>query len=591
MVNIPRSEHPRPDLVRETWLCLNGQWDFAFDEKGVGEKENWQQKQVFDKKITVPFVYQTELSGINEPLRVSDYVWYRRELSVPAEFKGKRVLLHFGAADYIAKVWLDGHYLGSHTGGYTPFSFDITNYVKPGEKRVHNLVVMCEDRAETEQPRGKQSWRPERFECWYEPMTGIWQSVWLEGVGMNYINSVRITPLYDDAAVKLEFTVNEAPENTRAVVDITFGGKFVAHGETSFCGRQASLTVSIGHDETVLGFKAWSPRRPALYDAALSLVTEGKTEDSLKTYFGMRKIEVIGDAIYLNNARLHQRLILDQGYWKDGFLTAPTDEALKLDIELTQKMGFNGARKHQKFEDPRYLYWADKMGLLVWGELPSPYRFCQAQKINMIRDMQEAIERDYNHPSLIAWVPVNESWGVPAIKTSREMQKLQDALYYLIHTLDGTRFVSGNDGWEQAATDIVTAHDYTPYEERLHHCMYEDSVAFTDTAPNIGRDTTARGYDNVGKPCLLTEYGGIAFAKDGGNGNWGYNGMVTDEKVFLDRFDNITSAFKNIPYICGYCYTQLTDVFQEVNGLLDMDRNPKVPLEEIRKINLRPRKI
>ena len=585
---IPRPEHPRPDKYRENWLCLNGEWDFAFDETGIGEAEKWQNGAAFDRKINVPFTYQTELSGIKD-LRHSDYIWYRRSFTVPASFLGKRVLLHFGAADYITKVWLDGQYLGSHEGGYTPFEFDITYLVTADGETEHSLTVMCEDRLDTEQPRGKQSFRPENFACWYAPMSGIWQTVWLEAVDMNYIRNVRITPDVDRACVRFEIEANQIPAGMKAKIEVSFQGKPVVEGTVSFCNRRAQAVLFAGHDETIEGFRYWFPATPNLYDVRISLLEEETVADTLTTYFGFRKIEIVGDRIFLNNRELYQRLILDQGYWKESLLTAPTDEALKLDVELTRKLGFNGARKHQKFEDPRYLYWADKIGLLVWGELPSAYWFCDREKRNMLRDLTEAIARDYNHPSLIAWVPLNESWGVHAIKANPEMQQLNDMLYHVVHSLDGTRFVSGNDGWEQAETDIVTAHDYTAYEKGLRHEDYTDADTFEAGVPNKSRVLTADNHCNSGKPCLLTEYGGIAFAKDSGNGNWGYNGAVNDEEVFLARYDDITTAFKSIPYLRGYCYTQLTDVFQEVNGLLDMDRNPKVSMEKIREINLRPR--
>ena len=248
-------------------------------------------------------------------------------------------------------------------------------------------------------------------------------------------------------------------------------------------------------------------------------------------------------------------------------------------------MGYNGARKHQKFEDPRYLYWADKLGLLVWGELPSAYWLGDREKRNLMRDLSEAIRRDYNHPCLITWVPLNESWGVPYIQTQREAQQLADALYHMVHSLDGTRIVSGNDGWEQASTDLVTIHDYTAWPEQLSP-EYRSTEQTLRGNPGADRIVSAGGYDHAGKPMLLTEYGGIAMAKDSGGANWGYNGAVQDEKRFLERFEAITQAFKHMPGFCGYCYTQLTDVFQEVNGLVDMHRNPKANLDEIRRINL-----
>lgn len=579
---IPRPEFPRPDRERKDWLCLNGEWGFAFDEKNTGEKDGYMNRTRFSKKITVPYCYQSELSGVND-LRHSDYIWYHKAFKIPASFGDKRVLLRFGAVDYIAKVWINGVYLGSHEGGYTPFEFDITSF----KGDTCNLTVRCEDRLETEQPRGKQSHRPEPFACWYSPVSGIWQSVWLEAVGQNYIEDFRITPDFDNGTVGLEVRTNEAPAGGVIKADITLKGVFVASAEFVHAQRSSSIVISLNRGIGIVEpFTPWSPGNPALYDIKLTYTTKASV-DTVYSYFGMRKITIKGDRIFLNNREIYQRLILDQGYWKESLLTPPTDEAIRRDIELTKKLGYNGARKHQKFEDPRYYYWADKMGLLVWEELPSAYYFTLKQKTNMFRDMTEAIQRDYNHPSIIAYVPVNESWGVYSVKTNKEMQTFCDALYYLIHSLDDTRFVSNNDGWEQPMTDIVTAHDYSAYESDLRSEDYKDPAVFNFGVPNKAKAVTADGYNNLGKPCLLTEYGGIAFTKDSGNGNWGYNGAVTDEKVFIERFDSITTAFKNTPFLCGYCYTQLTDVFQEVNGLLDMDRNPKVSIDEIRRINLK----
>ena len=348
--------------------------------------------------------------------------------------------------------------------------------------------------------------------------------------------------------------------------------------------RHVSTALHLNSTQNREGVQLWSPEHPSLYDLTIETLADGQVIDRVETYFGMRQIEIAGDQILLNHDALYQRLVLDQGYWADGLLTAPDDEALKKDVELTKALGFNGARKHQKFEDPQYLYWADHLGLLVWGELPSAYAFSNREKRNLLRDFSEAIRRDYNHPALIAWTPLNESWGVPNIRDQREQQALADALYALAHTLDGTRFVSGNDGWEQAATDVVTVHDYTAWPEQLD-AAYGSAKTLLQAAP-ASRLIQARGYDHTGKPMLMTEYGGIAMAKDAGGANWGYNGAVQDEESFLKRYAAITAAFRAMLYFRGYCYTQLTDVFQEVNGLLDMQRNPKAGIEAIRKINL-----
>lgn len=579
---IIRSEHPRPDRVRSEWQTLNGQWGFAFDRENQGKKARWYQQLPATHQIEVPFCYQSELSGINSQEHC-DVVWYQRSFTVDSRMTARR-LLHFGAVDYLADVWLNGQYLGGHEGGYTPFTFDVTDLTSPGEVCV--LTVRAEDRLDCDQPRGKQSFRPEPFECWYTPVTGIWQSVWLEGVGEYYPLDIRLTPDLDSRSVRVELTLNELPDNASIQLTASFESKTVAAQEVRVLhDRFIQAELFLGHDETLKGVHLWWPHSPALYDLTVETVVDGQICDRLETYFGLRKIEVKGSRVMLNNDVLFQRLILDQGYWPDGLLTAPSDDALRRDVELTLAMGYNGARKHQKFEDPRYLYWADKLGLLVWGELPSAYWLRDSEKRSMMRDMAEAIRRDYNHPCLITWVPLNESWGVPNIQTDKQAQRLADALYALIHSLDGTRVVSGNDGWEQASTDLLTIHDYTAWPEQLSP-QYANAETIARGNPGCPRMLTAEGYDHLGKPMLLTEYGGIAMAKDSSGGNWGYNGAESDEAAFLKRFEAITQAFKHMPGFAGYCYTQLTDVFQEVNGLLDMHRRPKADLNEIRRINL-----
>ncbi|MBR0229650.1 MAG: glycoside hydrolase family 2 [Clostridia bacterium] len=583
MAAIPRSEHPRPDRLRKNWLTLNGPWRFAFDENNVGRQEKWYREKKYPLEIQVPFAYQSKLSGIDDQ-RHCDVIWYEREFAVPDALRSLRRLLHFGAVDYRADVWLDGQYLGGHEGGYTPFSFDITDLTDG--KNFCRVTVRCEDRLNFDQPRGKQSFRPEPFACWYTPVSGIWQSVWLEGVGEYYPVDFRLTPHIETGSVKVEAELNALPPEGKLRLTARYKGKLTARQEiTMTSDRFVQTELYMNHDETLEGVHLWRPGSPALYDLTLETLSGENVCDAVDTYFGFRRIEVSGGHVLLNQDVFYQRLILDQGYWPDGLLTAPSDEALKKDVELTLALGYNGARKHQKFEDPRYLYWADHLGLAVWSELPSAYWLKDSEKRNMIRDLSEAIKRDYNHPCIVVWTPLNESWGVPYIRFQKEAQQLAEALYHLIHTLDGTRPVSGNDGWEIGATDLVTIHDYTARPEELSR-DYMDREALLRTHPGTGRMVAAAGYDHGGKPLLLTEYGGIALARDAVGESWGYNEAEKDEKRFLERFEAITQAFKHMPGFQGYCYTQLTDVFQEVNGLLDMDRRPKASIEAIRRINL-----
>ena len=578
-----RSEHPRPDRERAAWQTLNGEWHFGFDKENIGRKNKWYQGAALPLTIEVPFVYQSELSGVQEKEHC-DVIWYARSFTVSEDLRSLRRLLHFGAADYRTDVWLDGQYLGGHEGGYTPFTFDITDLTE--EDKEYTLYVRCEDRLEFDQPRGKQSFRPEPFECWYTPMSGIWQSVWLEGVGEYYPVDFRLTPHLKSGSLQVELTLNELPKDGFVRLTASYKGVLTAKQEVAVTtDRLVQTELFLRHNEVIEGFHTWHPSHPDLYDLTIETGVNGAVCDTVKTYFGMREITVKNGYVLLNNNNLTQRLILDQGYWPDGLLTAPSDEALRKDVELTIQMGYNGARKHQKFEDPRYLYWADKLGLVVWGELPSGYWLTNKEKHNMVRDLSEAIQRDYNHPSLIAWATLNESWGVPFIETDKNAQELSELLYHVVHSLDGTRIVSGNDGWENAATDLFTVHDYTAWPEQLRPA-YATAEGMRDGNPSGIKLSTAVGYDHHEKPMLLTEYGGIAMQKDSGGDNWGYNGAVKDEESFLKRFEAITMAVKHLPDCRGYCYTQLTDVFQEVNGLLDMNRKPKVNLEEIRRINL-----
>lgn len=580
---IPRPEHPRPDFERRDWKNLNGTWSFCFDDEDKGEAEKWYTGHSFEREIVVPFCYQSRMSGIGDESH-HEVVWYERQFTVPAEFLGKRIFLHFGAVDYEAKVWLDGVYLGKHTGGYLPFKFDITSMVDPAEGSSHTMTVRAADSRSCLQPRGKQNWKDEPWGCWYTPVTGIWQTVWLEAAGMVHTERVRITPDVDKRCVLFEAYVNQVPENGWLEFTVTYKGKLVNQIKTKVGERLTKLTVNLLETDKVDAIHYWHPYNPCLYDVDITVYAGNEAVDKVSTYFGMRKIHVQNDWVYLNNIPIFQKLVLDQGYWPDSLLTPPSDEAIKYDIEMTKRFGYNGARKHQKIEDPRYYYWADKMGLLVWGEIPSAYDFCTEEMENLIDTAKGFIERDYNHPCIINWVPLNESWGVRNIFGDREQQMFADGLYGLFKALDNTRTVSTNDGWEYTVSDIIGIHDYTAWGHQLSG-LYGDTDNLVKGAPNNFRNVMASGYEYKGQPLLCTEYGGIAFSKDSGNGNWGYNGAVENEEEYLKRLNDITQAFKKMPYMRGYCYTQLTDVFQEVNGLMDMDRNPKVDPAKIAQIN------
>lgn len=562
--SIPRPEYPRPDFRRETWQCLNGTWDFSFDEP------------VFDQKILVPFCYQSAMSGIGKD-ETHDIVWYRRHFF--AEHTGKTVLLKFGAVDTRADVWLNGTYLGFHEGGYTPFSFDITALLKDGD---NELLLKASDYNNTDKPRGKQSWIGENFACWYTPVSGIWQSVWLEYAGSPVIRRIKVTPSVETLSALVEVFLDDHAD-TQTSVSVRLAD------ENAPVYASSSIVCRNGYGKAMFSFPdydirrenlIWTPEHPNLIFVTVTAGTDA-CADTVHTYFGLRSTECQNRCLSLNREIYYQRLILDQGYWTESLLTPPSDEAIIRDIQLTKQMGFNGARKHQKIEDPRYYYWADKLGLLVWGELPSAYEFNDNAIKASSRDLTEFIERDYNHPCIVAWVPVNESWGVRGIQGNAQQQNYCRMLTYQIKAMDPTRIISANDGWEQVSdTDICAVHDYSLFPSTTHKY---DSVENLVKTFAESRYLFAEGNSYQNQPLLLTEFGGIAFSADTEQG-WGYYEGVKDEAGFFRRLEPIVTYLIKSGHFAGFCYTQLTDVMQEKNGLLTEDRKPKVSVDELKRI-------
>ncbi len=581
MNGIPRSEHPRPDFVRPEWMTLNGEWEFSFDDARVGVAEGWQAPgRHFDGKIVVPFCYQCELSGVNTAEK-HEVMWYRRSFAVPENMKGKRLLLRFGAVDYACEVYVNGRSAGAHTGGYTPFALDITELVAVGE---NDLCVRVRDPYDCTQPRGKQNWKDHWFGCWYTPTSGIWQSVYLEAAGSPYLLSAHVTPDIDAGTASLRLTLNEAPvQPVSAKVTVSIEGKVFRAQAQTLTERSQRVLIDMVDGGDIQGFRKWSPDDPALYDVHIEL----DSGDDVTTYFGMRSVEVKDGYVLLNKQPLYQRLVLDQGYWPESLLTPPSDEAIRADIEWTKRFGYNGARKHQKVEDPRYYYWADKMGLLVWGEIPSAYEFTNESIKNLSDTLAGFIDRDFNHPCIITWVPLNESWGVDRIYRDKRMQACSDMLYAQAKALDGTRLVSSNDGWEVPKTDIFGLHDYAAWGDVLaKHFESRERVEKISCDHHMAR---AEGTESTGKEAfILTEYGGIAFEEESEEGAWGYHEKVRDIEEFFARYQSVTDAARAIPYCQGYCYTQLTDVQQEINGLLTPDRKPKIDPERFAKLTTNP---
>ncbi len=581
-----QKDYPRPQLVRKNWMNLNGEWDFAFDEKNLGEKEKWQEQFPDQHKIQVPFTYETPASGIGRQERC-DRVWYRKKICISKQ-QAKRYLLHFEGCDFETRVWVNGQFSGSHKGGYSRFSFDVTELLHDGE---NEICVSAQDSFDTRQPRGKQRWRKENFACWYVQTTGIWKTVWMEEVPQLYVKSLKITPLLSQQSVQIDWELEGDVRGADASLEfaVSFQGKQI-HQSSQKVSRPYGTTVfSVFCDDEDLGeygVLLWAPGEANLYDLDVKLCAK-EAQDCVGSYFGMREIRIDQCNVLLNGRPLYQRLILDQGYWEDSHLTPPSEEALTEDIDKILALGYNGVRKHQKTEDERFLYWCDVKGVLVWSEMASAYEFDDYAVEEFTREWMEIVRQNYSHPSIITWTPFNESWGIRYVETDRRQQHFTEEIYHLTKAVDPYRPVIVNDGWEHTVSDIITLHDYEEEGKTFleRYTKLKEEILDTEVYHSSTKSAFANGYGYQGQPVIISEFGGIAF--DGTGEGWGYGNKVEDEDAFLRRFDEITTAVKEVPYACGYCYTQVTDVQQEINGLMDMRRNFKVDPEKIREINER----
>lgn len=575
--------YPRPQLRRDAWWSLNGEWDFAIDPPGL-----WRMPEHVDwaDTIEVPFSPETAASGI-ENTGFYRACWYRRRIETPVLLPGQRLVLHFGAVDYQATVWVNATCLGEHLGGYTPFSLDLTQHaVALGECEI--VVRAEDDPQDLAKPRGKQDWQLEPHSIWYPRTTGIWQTVWMEVVPATALSRVTFTPHMARWEIGVGAWVDGVPhDRLRLSVTLTSHETVLAGDTYTVIAGEVHRRVALsdpGIDDS-RNELLWSPPSPNLIEVQLDLWGErGELLDHALSYTALRSTAVQGDRFVLNNRPYVLRLVLDQGYWPESGLTAPDDAALRKDVELAKAMGFNGVRKHQKIEDPRYLYWADRLGLVVWEEMPSAYRFTPKSVERLTREWTDVIARDYSHPCVISWVPINESWGVPNLTEIPSERHFVQALYHLTRTLDGTRPVIGNDGWESVATDIIGIHDYDDQPDRMGKRYHADQVLprlFKRERPG-GRLLVLDGsaQTHVDQPLMLTEFGGIAFAPDEKR-TWGYSRSST-AKEFGERYRALLDVVRELQVFSGFCYTQFADTYQEANGLLFADRTPKIPIEDIR---------
>ncbi|MDR1618016.1 MAG: beta galactosidase jelly roll domain-containing protein, partial [Treponema sp.] len=543
--------YPRPQFVRSgnSWENLNGPWDFAFDDADEGIGRAWFRDFPGGRVINVPFTCETEAGGIGDQKR-HDVVWYRRTVDIKKP-EGKRVFIHFEGSDYRTSLWVNGSFAGTHDGAYARFSFDITGLAEQGK---NEITVRVEDSFDTAQPRGKQRWKDENFLCWYVQTTGIWKTVWLEYVPEARIVSVKMTPLLQEGKLRLECTVEgKRLSRPELAVEISFQGRRAAGLSLQVLRDRVETEIDLRSTDIIeWGIVSWAPEHPALYDISFRLLEDGETRDEVFSYFGMREIRIDGPNILLNGSPLYQRLILDQGYWKDSHLTPPDEQALIDDIDRIMAMGYNGVRKHQKIEDEKFLYWADVKGLLVWSEMAAAYEFNDEGVTKFTAEWMEIVRQNYNHPSIIVWTTFNESWGIPLVKTDPTQQHFTEAIYHLTKSYDKYRPVICNDGWEHTISDIITLHDYEERGEDFldRYGEYLEEILDNKIYHNTSKAAFAEGFSYRGQPVILSEFGGIAF--NGGNPGWGYGSKAGSAEEFIKRFDAITTAIKSIDLFRGY---------------------------------------
>jgi beta-galactosidase/beta-glucuronidase len=573
--------YPRPQLERSQWINLNGPWQFATDPEAVcrtpGDVE-------WTSTILVPYSPETEASGIGNT-GFFRACWYQRSFQTPKLPPNYRLLLHFGAVDHSARVWINGLLATEHEGGYTPFSVDITDLLMPDQPEQTITVRAYDDPADLSKPRGKQDWQLEPHSIWYPRTTGIWQTVWLEPLPATYIGFTRFTPAMDRWEIGFEAHLHgKRREGLRMSVRLSFGEQLIADDTYTVVSGEVHRRIAFS-DPGIDDYRnelLWTPERPNLIGVQLKLWGgRGELIDEVSSYTALRAIGIQGDRFVLNGRPYPLRMVLDQGYWPETGLTSPGDDALRRDVELAKEMGFNGVRKHQKIEDPRYLYWADVLGLLVWEEMPSAYRFNRDSIERLTREWLEVMRRDSSHPCIVAWVPFNESWGVPDLPDSPAQRHWVQGLYHLTRTLDPSRPVVGNDGWESVATDIIGIHDYDHDPERIaRRYGAEEGLPRLFKRERPGGRLLLLGEDaHEGQPIMLTEFGGIAYSQDR-EGTWGYTRSETQE-MFADQCMRLISTVRMLSLLSGFCYTQFTDTYQEANGLLYADRTPKLPISDI----------
>lgn len=556
--------YPEPRARRKIWQSLNGEWQFKFGDDGS-----------YNLKIVVPYAYQCEASGIGDPLK-HEILWYRRKFELTEDMKScETVYLNFLAVDYECMVYVNGRFALYHEGGYGGFGADIHEYLK--NEKEQEIEIRVYDPMSRIYPRGKQNWQEGRQRCWYHATSGIWQSVWLSGAGGDYMTDVRFeTDIAKTQACAYVQTIYGTADEITATVKTPHGATQSFSSSVKKDGR-LMLNMAFQKPDCIDDIHLWTVAHPKLYETTLQIKKGGKVLDEIQSYFAFRKVDTENGRVNINDRPEELRMVLNQGYFEKSGLTALSPENYKEDILLAKKMGFNGMRIHQKAEDPWLYYYADTLGMYLWAETPSAYAFTPETTKSLLDLQQDLVQSVYNSPSVIAYVPFNESWGVKEIRHDKKQQSLAKAAYCLIKSLDDTRLVVTNDGWENLEmSDIIGIHDYSKYGDEFKEKFGETSESLVPA----GRRLMVQGDKLAGQPIMLSEFGGVSLTTDSG---WGYNGAENNEEAFVERLERL---FENVAScdFCGWCYTQLTDVEQETNGLLNAAHHPKFDLERIRGI-------
>ncbi len=573
-----KNHYPRPQFVRESFFSLDGKWDFLFDDENRGMEKKYFQGFSSSQKIVVPFSYQTPLSEIGDTTPHS-VIWYQREIHFD-QIDSKRVILNFEGSDYETKVWVNGVYLGVHEGGYCRFSFDITDALKKGSGVI---VIRVEDRYDCTQPRGKQKWLKEPFGCWYLETNGLWKSVWCELVSSSHLKRVKMTPVESNYYVDFECEVENFRPRLSLKTEVFYHGEVIASSLQELTRNHQKYAIDFSND--LEGFKIhwWTPENPNLYDVCFTLFDENmQIIDEVGSYVGFRIFKTVGNCLMLNLNPVYLRMTLEQEYYKDGGLTPKDDDTIIRELKLIQSMGFNGIRVHQKIADERFYYYCDLLGLFAWCEMPSSYEFRDVTIEKVTKEWMEVVKQNYNHPSIICWVPINESWGVNRLTSNRQEASFTQALYYLTKSYDSMRPVISNDGWEHTKSDIVTFHNYGAYgKDLLDFYQNMKEVLEGKSRPDYSqlRRPFVEGFHYEGQPILIDEFAGIGYQVE--DEGWGYGNQVESEKAYLERLNSLVQAIRSLQDVSGFCVTQTTDVYQEINGMLTMDRKAKVDIQKL----------